>query len=132
MPLTQTLFHLIAKTNSEAFVTKTHLILKRENSLRNVLNGLKEQNQMKETQELACKEANVKSIEELQLQYQGKFNESAMQTFLGAMTYTEQLVSSCSGVEKQPLEVKMVNRIKNLLEQLDRKPSGLQTCLESD
>jgi hypothetical protein len=48
------------------------------------------------------------------------------------MTYTERLVSSCSGEEQQQLEVKMVNRIKNLLEQLDRKPSGLQTCLESD
>ena len=49
-----------------------------------------------------------------------------------AMTYTEQLVSSCSGVEQQQLEGKVANSIINLLEQLDTKPSGLQTSLESD
>jgi len=47
-----------------------------------------------------------------------------------AMTYTEQLVSSCSGAEQQQLEGKVVDRMKNLLEQLDRKPAGLQTSLE--
>merc|ERR1719318_48456 len=46
------------------------------------------------------------------------------------MTYTEQLVSSCSGAEQQQLEGKVVDRMKNLLEQLDRKPAGLQTSLE--
>ena len=49
-----------------------------------------------------------------------------------AMTYTEQLVSSCSGVEQQQLEGKVANSIINLLEQLDTKPSGLQTSLESN
>ena len=49
-----------------------------------------------------------------------------------AMTYSEQLVSNCSGTDQQQLEVKVVDRIKNLLEQLDRKPAGLQTSLEWD
>ena len=47
-----------------------------------------------------------------------------------AMTYTEQLVRNCSGAEQQQLEGKVVDRIKNLLAQLDRKPAGLQTSLE--
>ena len=46
------------------------------------------------------------------------------------MTYTKQLVRSCSVGEQEQLEGKVVNRIKPLLEQLGRKPSGLQMCLE--
>ena len=41
-----------------------------------------------------------------------------------AKTYTEQLVRSCAGVEQQQF------KIKNLLDQLDSKPAGLQTSLE--
>jgi len=47
-----------------------------------------------------------------------------------AMSYTEQLVSSCSVAEQQQLEGMVQIRMNSLLEQLDRKPAGLQTNLE--
>jgi len=48
-----------------------------------------------------------------------------------SITFAEQLMSSsCSEVEQQQVEGMVEARLNTLLEQLDRKPAGLQTSLE--
>merc|ERR1719483_1093795 len=46
-----------------------------------------------------------------------------------AIAYTDQLVSICPAGEQQQLEQQVVGRLRSLLEQLDKRPAGLQTSL---